>query len=37
MQGEGRNAPALRMIDRAQDQGLGFEVADQMRSALLQP
>jgi len=37
MQGEGRNAPAMRMIDRAQDHGLGFEVADQMRSALIQP
>ena len=37
MQGEGRAGPAMKMIDRAQDHGLGFEVADQMRSALVQP
>jgi hypothetical protein len=37
MQSEGRNGPAMRMIDRAQDHGLGFEVAQQMRSALNQP
>ncbi|MCR9076441.1 MAG: hypothetical protein NXI07_10430, partial [bacterium] len=37
MQGEGRTGPAMKMIDRAEEHGLGFEVADQMRSALLQP
>lgn len=37
MQSEGRHKPALKMIDRAQDHGLGFEVAEQMRSALIQP
>jgi hypothetical protein len=37
MQGEGRTGPAMKMIDRAEQHGLEFEVADQMRSALLQP
>lgn len=36
MQAEGRNGPALKMVDRAQDHGLDITVADQMRSALLQ-
>ncbi len=36
MQGEGRNGPALKMIDRAQQYGLDRGVADQMRSAMVQ-
>ena len=36
MQGEGRYAPAVKMIDRAQQYGLDPVVADQMRSAMVQ-
>lgn len=34
MQGEGRNGPALKMIDRAQQHGLDPFVANEMRAAL---
>lgn len=37
MQSEGRTGPAMRMIERAEEFGLGFDVAQQMRSALNQP
>lgn len=37
MQGEGRNAPALKIIERAEGLGLGYDIAGQMRSALSVP
>lgn len=36
MQGEGRNGPALKMIERAEQLGLDPAIADQMRGALIQ-
>lgn len=36
MQAEGRDAVALRMVDRAEDEGLGASVSDRMRLVLTQ-